>query len=37
MKEAKIKRSCLAVLAVMVWGLAELYDQPILQLIGRPA
>jgi len=37
MREAEIKHSRLAMLAVVGWPLAELYDQPIAQLIGRPA
>jgi hypothetical protein len=37
MKEAEIKHSRFAMLAVVGWPLAELYDQPIAQLIRRPA
>jgi hypothetical protein len=36
MREAEIKHSRLAMLAVVGWPLAELFDKPIAQLIGKP-
>lgn len=36
MREAEIKHARLAMLAAVGWPLAELYDKPLAQLIGRP-
>jgi len=36
MREAEIKHSRLAMLAVIGWPLAELFDRPLAQLVDRP-
>ena len=37
MREAEIKHSRLAMLAVVGWPLAELWDKPIASAVGKPA